>query len=298
MKTQSYLASLLPSFAKDQVLEDIRLTRTELEDITLPAYEHALPLLKSHDYKSKALDADMAQFKRTVTSSSGGFVAVVNKALKTALENLDEVEAMVTKTYSEEIAGAGVTYLKANLLQLVEIIGFVSKYARKYLVYIYVCETAEFEDGDTVVSESITKAEQEWLRANFLSFCTALNVVSTPRASFKKSIDDIPDIVVTNDNAQSLGATVGEHKIDPFQMRLIPVWLNPIYHIGMFVAEWQANRYKAAQEELKLLQLRKLNLERVSDGKPDARVQKEIKYMESRVQSLNYKIAKMETDNG
>lgn len=298
MKTQSYLASLLPSFAKDQVLEDIRLTRTELEDITLPAYEHALPLLKSYDYKSKALDADMAQFKRTVTASSGGFVTVVNKALKTALENLDEVEAMVTKTYSEEIAGAGVTYLKANLLQLVETIGFVSKYARKYLVYIYVCETAEFEDGDTVVSESITKAEQEWLRANFLSFCTALNVVSTPRASFKKSIDDIPDIVVTNDNAHSLGATVGEHKIDPFQMRLIPVWLNPIYHIGMFVAEWQANRYKAAQEELKLLQLRKLNLERVSDGKPDARVQKEIKYMESRVQSLNYKIAKMETDNG
>ena len=77
-------------------------------------------------------------------------------------------------------------------------------------------------------------------------------------------------------------------------MRFIPVWLNPIYHIGMRIAEWQAKRYKSAKEELSLLQLRKLNLERVSAGKPDAKIQSEIKYLEARIQGLNFDIDEME----
>lgn len=298
MKAHSYLTSLLPSFGKDQVIEDIRLTRGELQDVTIPAYEAAAGLLKDGNIRSKALEGDLALFKRTVKASTGGFTQTVLKALKTSLENLEHAEELITKTYSDEVAGGGVTYMKANLLQLVEVVAFVSKFARKYLVYIYVHETAEYEDSGTDLAESITPAEGEWLRANFLSFCTAVNIVSTAPSSLRKSLADIPDVVVTPDNAHTMGATLGENKIDPLQMRLIPVWLNPIYHIGMFVAEWQASRYKSAQEELKLIQLRKLNLERLADGKPDARIQKEITYMESRIQGLNYKIAKMEKNNG
>jgi len=298
MKAHSYLTSLLPSFGKDQVIEDIRLTRGEISDVTIPAYEAAVGLLKDASIRSKYLEGDMALFKRTVKSSQGGFTKTVLQALKTSLENLDHAEELITKTYNDDIAGAGVTYMKANLLQLVEVIGFVSKFARKYLLYIYVCETAEFDDSNTELTDSITPAEQEWLRANFLSFCTSINIVSTAPHTLKKSLTDIPDVVITEENSHTVGSTLGDNKVDPLQMRLIPVWLNPIYHIGMFVAEWQANRYKAAQEELKLLQLRKLNLERLSEGKPDARIQKEITYMESRIQGLNYKIAKMEKNNG
>lgn len=296
MRTPNYLASLLPSFATETVLEDCRITRGEIKDITLPAYHAAVPLLKGWKYKTDAIVADMGQFRRIIKGNDD-FVVAVEKSFKTILENLDIVEDMVTKTFNQEVAGSGVTYLKSNLLQFVECVAFVSKYARKYLIYIYVMETSHFTDSNTTVAESLTPAEIEWLRANFVSFCTALNVTSTAPMSVRKAIADIPDIVVTADNAQTLGSTMGENKIDPFQMRLIPVWLNPIYHVGMFVAEWQSSRYKAAQEELKLIQLRKLNLERLSQGKPDAKLQKEISYMESRIQGLNYKLAKMEKDN-
>lgn len=298
MKAIHYLESLLPSFGKDQVIEDIRLTRNEVQDITLPAYETAVTLLKKYDFKSPEIKADMEQFKRVVKNNTIGFAHVVEKALSVSLDNLDEVEEMIKKQYNEEVAGLGMTYLKTAMLQLVECIGFVSKYARKYLVYIYVCETAQYEESETTIAESMAPAELEWLRLNFLSFCTALNIVSTPRHLVKRSIQDIPDVVVTKDNSVTLGSTLGESKLDPLQMRLIPVWLNPIYHVGMFVAEWQASRYKSAQEELKLLQLRKLNLQRLSEGKPDAKIQKEIAYMESRVQGINAKIAKMEKEHG
>jgi ABC-type phosphate transport system auxiliary subunit len=72
------------------------------------------------------------------------------------------------------------------------------------------------------------------------------------------------------------------------------VWLNPVYHVGMLVAEWQAARYKAAQEELRTLQLRKLNLEKKLEGKSDAKIEQQISYMQKRVDDLEYKIVKME----
>ena len=298
MKIQAYLSSLLPSFGRERVEEDLRVTRTEIKDITQPAYELAAQGFKGHKFKSKELDDQLATFGRMVKGRGGNIVEVISNSLVDVLKNLDEVEALINKTYSQEVAGAGLTYMKANLLQVAEAIAFVSKYARRFLLYVYVCETAQYEDSGTSIAESLTPAESEWIKANFVSFCTALNVVSGNPDHMRKAINDIPDIVVTSENVSSLSSTVGEKKLDPFQMKLIPIVLNPVYHIGMFVAEYQADRYKAAKEELKLVQLRKLNLERVSQGKPDAHVQKEVNYLEQRIQGLNYKIAKMEKNHG
>lgn len=299
MKIAKYLSSLLPSFGRDQVLEDIRITHAEIKEFTQPSYESAAQLFKSWKFKSKVLEAQIATFGRMVPSAGReNIVGVIAKSWKPILENLDDVKDMVQRTYGEEVGGLGLTYLKANLLQFTECCAFVSKYARKLLVYIYVCETAEYEEGSTKVAESLTPAEMEWIAVNFVSFCTALNIASGNPVQVKKQMADIPDIVVTSENAETLPATIGERKTDPFKMKLIPIVMNPIYHVGMFVAEWQANRYKAAKEEVKLLELRRLNLEKLHAGKPDAHVQKEIAYMEGRIQKLNYQIAKMEAAHG
>lgn len=299
MKLSQYLSSLLPTFGRNQVIEDCRLTKTEITEFTQPAYDIALPLLKGWKFKSPILQSQMGTFGRMVKSvGNDNAVVTIQKSFKNILANLSATEEMINKTYNEDVASAGLTYLKANLLQFVEATAFVSKFARKFLIYIYICETSVLDDGETVVDHSLSKAEIEWIGANFVSFCTALNIVSGDPSNVKKLINSIPDIVITSENVATLGASLGESKIDPFQMKLIPIWMNPIYHVGMFVAEWQADRYKVAKEEVKLLQLRRLNLEKLSDGKPDARVQHEINYMETRIQGMNYKINKMETAHG
>lgn len=293
MKISSFISSLLPSFGKNQVLEDCRLTKAELTEHTQPSYDTAVTLLRTWKFKSSTLESHLATFGRMVKhQGSDNAIVTIQKSFKAVIENLVAVEELIQQTYSQEVAGTGLTYLKANLLQFVEATAFVSKFARKFLIYVYVCESAQYEGG--AMEGSLSKAEVDWLGANFVSFCLALTVVSGNPANVKSHIENIPDIVITSENINTLSATMGETKIDPFQMRLIPIWMNPIYHVGMFVAEWQANRYKAAKEEAKLLALRKLNLEKLSAGKPDAHIQKEITYMESRIQGLNYNLAKME----
>jgi hypothetical protein len=298
MKITNFLASLLPTFGKETVLEDCRLTRTEIKEFTAPAYDTALNLLKGWKFKAPELQIHIGIFSRTVKGSGNdNMVVTIQKSWKPILENLDSMEDLVTRTYNNEMAGAGFTYLKANILQFVECVSFVSKYARKYLSYIYICETAQYPDSGTALTESLTPAEVEWLNANFVSFCTALNIAAGNHVQVKKQLEDIPDIVVTEENSKTLPSTVGDHKLDPFQMKLIPIWMNPVYHVGMAIAEWQAKRYKAAKEEHTLLQLRKLNLEKQRDGKRDAHLEKEITYIESRAQALNYKLAEMERNN-
>lgn len=295
MKILSFLQSLLPNFKKDQILEDLKVSRTEIKEFTIPSYESSLGLLKTWKFKHDEIKDLQSTFNRMVKDSGhGNMVEQIHNKFKIVLENTAVLEKMVETTYSEDIAGAGLTYLKANMLQFVEFVGFTSNYARKLLIYIYILETSLYEESKTVITESLSPAEVKWIKDNFISFCVALNIVGCDSKKVKKSLDDIPDIVITTDNYDTLSSTMGETKLDPFQMKLIATWVNPIYHVRMFIAEWQADRYKVAKEELKLLQLRKLNLEKISSGKPDAHLEKEIEYMESRIQSLNYKVKKME----
>ena len=297
MKILNFIAGLLPSFSKSRVIEDIRITRNEIKETTEPAYESAASLFTGWQFKSEQMKEMIEVFNRMVKRhGSDNMIVTISKGFKEIIENLNTVEKFIDKAYGEEISSNGITYYKAQILQLAETIGFVSKYARKFLVYVYVCETNALNTEQTGFDSALTPAEIKWIEEGFISFCTAFGITSNTSQTVKHVLEDIPDVIVTQDNVDTLAATIGSIKIDPLEMNLIPISLNPIYRIGMIVAEWQASRYKASKEEMKLLELRKLNLEKLSAGKPDAHLQKEIEYMETRIQSLNFKIAKMEKD--
>jgi hypothetical protein len=292
------LASLLPNFERETVLEDLRITRSEFKEVIEPAYEGAVQFLKGWDFKSDEVNDLFTSWKRIVKGAGNDNMYVtIHKGIDEIIKNLHEVEELIKKTFSEDIAGTGLTYMKGNLIQFVEYAGFVAKYARRFLMYTYIYETGKYEQGGTSVTESLTPAEKQWIEQNFVNFAMAFKAVSGNPGNVKKGLEEVPDIVATADNAHTLPHTVGEDKLDPLQMRFIPVWLNPIYHIRMRVAEWQTARYHASREELALLQLRLLNLKQTTDGKPDANVQKRIDVLEKRIGDLNYKITKMENDN-
>jgi hypothetical protein len=296
MKFAEFVAGLLPNFDKSRVIEDIRLRRTELKESTVPVYEAAAPFLSKWTIKSAKVKELEVTFQR-ITRSRDNMFNHINKALPNVLKNLDEVEALVEKTYSEDVAAPGLSYLKANLLQFVVCTGFVARYARKLISYVYIYETGEFEDGGTNVNDSLTPAERQYIETNFANFCMALQAISGNPANVKHVLNDVPDIIVKADNEMSLGKTMGEDKLDPMGMRFVTGVWSPIYQVRMFIAGYQNARHKEAREELGLLQLRKLNLEQTQAGKPDAAVQKKIDGLERRIQDQVVVIKRMETDD-
>jgi len=164
----------------------------------------------------------------------------------------------------------------------------------QFLNYVYVCETAQVKDGGIEkVRDALAPAEQQYIEDNFISFCTAFEVVTESPTEVKKKLSEVPDVSVTDDNIDTLPQTMGAAKLDPLKMNLIGTW-SLFYGLGLLYAEWQAARYKQAKETLKMVQLRKLNLEQVHGGNPNPKVQKEIEYLEQRAKDLQYKITKLE----
>ena len=57
-------------------------------------------------------------------------------------------------------------------------------------------------------------------------------------------------------------------------------------------AEWQAQRYNCNKEKVRSLQLRLLMLQELDKGNKDPSVQKEVEYIQSRIDTISYRINK------
>jgi len=321
MSILNYIRKLLPSFKKDRVIEDARIIRTELETVSIASYKEAEKVFTKWDFKSKEMQDYIKIFNRNIKSSSAfgnkdNIVVSIRKGLEALLVSHELVEEKLQKYLEEDIIADGITCLKANLIQCLEGISFVSKYSYKFLNFIYVAETAEVTNYDDLIddknykpgsgnsksyiSDNFSPADLAYLENSFVPFCITFGALTKTKAEFEKIIDKIPDIVITSSNSDAISSTIDKDKLSPFALNGLiqgpnpSVFDNPIYHFALMVAEYQANRYKESKESKKVLELRLLNLEMIKQKNPDAKLQKEIEYIQSRIQGFDYKIKKME----
>jgi hypothetical protein len=300
MKIDQFFKSLLPSFSRDTVLEDCRITTGEIKETVKPAFDEGVKLMKNWKFKSPDVEMLGKTFSSLVQKTHGNMIVTIEQKIPTILENLAEVEDLIKSTYADEVAAGGITYLKAQLLQFVEAASFFAKYSRALLNFIYVHESAPFikesDEQYDAVQESLIPFEVAYIQNNMSSFCVALNALSGAGGDIKKQLSEIPDIVITDDNAKTLPSSVGMAKLDPLKFGFIPVFMNPIYHIRIGIAEWQVEQYKLAQRELQMLQMRKLNLEKLQAGQPNPVLQQKLGETERAIHGMKTKIAKMEKD--
>lgn len=292
MQIEKFMAALLPTFSRDRLLDDIRITRGELMELQ-PSYAQAVTTLGHWSFKSEAVKAKFAQFKRIVGTGSDNPIVYMSKHFVNILENLQVAEDQAMNLFGGQIAGRGLSLRQATIIQYCDAIFLVSKYMRKLLNYVYVMETAEVSEEPTIGSP-IPKAELAWIDEQFVDFCNAFVAAAGVPKEVLASIEGIPDIDLSVGNMHSLAATVGPKKLDPLQLGFLATRFNPIYFVRMIVAEWQVRRYKEMKEELTLLQLRRMNLEKLKAGKADAALDKQMGVVESRVQNLTFELAEME----
>jgi hypothetical protein len=295
MNLLSYIKGLLPSFSKNAITESCQMSQASIREHTLPAYVSAEQLFKGQKFKSKQMQDFSAVFAKSAGKGSANMVSTIKDRLENTLLILNLVSQNAGTIYSEVEANIALTYVKLTYLRLVESAEFANTYARKFLNYAYVLETAQAEEHVSV-QRALAPAEVLWLENGFLDFCACMKTLGMDTKAIELAVSGMPDAGITEMTERILPSTMGLSKVDPFQMRHLSAAVNPFYYFGMLSAERQAKRYKGAKEELELLQLRKLNLEKLHDKVQDAKLQKEIDYLENRVSSLNFEINKMQEE--
>ena len=298
-----YIKKLTHRFGKNQIQK----TCLSLEDIlrthTIPAYTSAVELFKTHNFKAKEVIAFSKIFNKFANGSSNRFIETILEALQNSTVILNSLYKKSEELYADQEATLGLTFEKISYLRLLGAISFTNDFSRKLLNYIYILETAN-ADESFQLKGALSPAEIATLEASFTNFSIACGILTTPFEEIHNKLSSLPDAIYSESIEKTLQATLGPSKLDPLGFRgfTIPFnisvkWTNPMYWVGIVIADIQVASYKAAKEELELIQLRKLNLEKIYDKKPDPRLQLQIEVITNRVSALNYSIEKLEEDS-
>jgi hypothetical protein len=291
MKIFDFIKSLLPTFGKSRLEEEATITKGELEKMVKPSYDNALPLVAMAKFNSKVSQDINNSFANKFKMERGqNIIGYLQKAMPKVIDFQAYVQGLIEAKFEKDIIVDGITIFKANVLQAQTTLTFFSRYAGKLLNYFYILETQAVNGDMSYVKDSLSTGDIKWL----IDFCNALNVVSTNKKDLASSFDKIPDVIVRG-NADALSGVYGPKDVDPLGMSVISGFSkSPIFSVRLMVAEYQVRRYKEAQETTRLLELRLLNLQRQNEKQPDAGIEREINYTQSRVDKFAHEMRTFE----
>lgn len=295
-----FIKSLVPYLTKNDIIEDVRVTKAELETVTIPAVSQAAEHFKVQKLESPASKALVSMFYRNYTLSnsagSSNIASEIAGKMKVVLENLMFVETAFEQVLGDDIVTEGLSLKKAILIRAVDQISFISRFTMDFLTVLYAKEAAVTNEGpNSVEAMAVSRPMNERVTDNLPLFARLLSVYGDKKFSLDKRFEYVPDVVLSEKTQSAVIATYGENKLDPYMTpKTSGFFENPIYHLRLGIAEWQANRYKVMKDKKRMLELRVLHLQMLKEKKNDPKVEQEIAYIQSRIEKIEYAMAKAE----
>lgn len=301
MKIISWLGSLLKNINKDQVLEDLRITKTELNEIAKPIYGQAALFFRSNKFKSDEAkdleDVFYQKFNRGNMAKQTNFLVDIERRLENLTANATYVEDEIESTFESVVYKDGMTARKAILLRSAEHLSFLSRFCLDLLNYIYVVESkaAGLNPEESEFASDLSPMEIKHVQSNISAFAMLLSDYGQDNKEFAKCISTIPDVHINEKTSAAVAATFKEKDLDPFKAPQIHGFIgNPIYHLRLIVTQWQASRYEANKNKKRMLELRLLHLELLKEKKNDPKIEQEIEYNRKRVLKIDRYLREVE----
>lgn len=294
MSLQNVLKNLKEGFPKNQIEDDLNVLRQDITAYTQPMFDTASKDFGNKAFKSKWAENFQKRLKNDVRRvNTKNFIIPVQKSLEKILERVDVLEKLADENFNDDISIHAMSIKRLNILSYIQACSFFSIYARRLITTVMAIEINVADESVINELEDILPVNLEWLNQRRDSFFKVMDIFLNGKGDLNKVIDELPDINVNPTNIKAVEAV--NRTLDPFGFGFIPVVLNPAYHIGIFVAEWQNDRLNTAKAEKDILEVRVMNLKLLEDKKNDAKLQKSINYIENnRLKPLYKKIAKME----
>lgn len=305
MKFSGYIESLLPSFSKSRLVRDLNDLKYELSETTIPPLRSIVETISVRDWKSqwvKNLDSDFRE--RAPIRYKGIFFTGVLEVLMRMEKNIPTIDSLIQEYYADNILKEAMTVMRINILQYLETMRFVTQYARRMCNMALILELDMHANATPNGTGSYNQGEMDWLMVRREDFFTGIGIVSSDHKQLDDIFKMIPEVVVNGGNVDTIIATQGISKIDPFGFGLISAKLNPLYHIGLAIAEWQAGRLAAAKAERQALEFKLTALKQLANSQSskgmavDTKLQERINYTQKQVEELNYALKKMEDKYG
>lgn len=298
MTPADFIKSLTPSFTRSKTLEDLAFAREEFENHVKPAYELFKKNFRGYKFQSSTVNAYRQKFDNTVQLkyTDNFIIAMWDKCLWSIEEKLVLAEEWLDIDGNGiDVVASSITARDITATQMAEILSFTTRFARRFLNIMVQFETNHLKGEQE--NHGLIKGDVEHLNKGYSAFLVALSFLVKDKREMVREFEEIPDVLVNAANVKEVAVVAGD-KLDPFRFGFIPVKLNPIYHVGMRIAEYQAARYHEAQAEHQSLETKIMYLKKRAEGKEDARLESIIEKYDAALAKKTYEIVKMEEKYG
>lgn len=302
MKILAYLTSLLTNIKKPTLQEDLRTTKGELLNVAIPSYRAASEHFKVAKFASKEAETISKAIYGSIRNLKGpkqsSIVGDIERRLGFVNDVTEYLEDQVEKLMERDSIREGLSAKKAVLIRAGEAVSFISRYSVDLLSYLYAAEAIDADKGSEE-SVELTADQIDFVQKNAVRFACALSNYGVPLEDFKKLYVPIPDVFVSQNSASGLQASFDEHEVDPFFGDMMSGFVgNPIYHIRLIAANWQAARYTAAKEKKASLELRLLHLQMLKEKKNTPQLERDIGITQDRINKLERDMRRQEESVG
>lgn len=294
MKNLLLVQELPDVIKKNSLLDEIRAVIKELTDTTVDAYVNAKGIFDFHRFQDPVFKRIQILFQ-TTSGTKGFIVDEISDKINTIVSNLSDFQDYVQTQCPDSIIKDDISTQVINMLQLAGVAGFFSMYSRKLLMLYYTQASSIASSSSPKYTEVYSKAEIAWITENINNFAYVFDALKDPQMVLK--IKQTPKLYFNQNNISELSALQSNTKIDPLRLQHLNVTNNFIFRLMLKIVEFQANRYKLAVEEKRLLEHRHLLLMRQMQGGGDALLEREIGVIENRIAKLTYYIRQIEEEN-
>lgn len=296
MDIVKFAKGFLPRIGKDDVMEDIRVTIQALEDEVIPSYNQAAVFFNTHKLKSAENLMISSDFRAKADyrgPKQSTIIGEINAMLPAVLENLKYMDKQLSTLLERDLLSDAMTARKAIMLRAVESIDFATGYALDLLNVFYHNESMEVQKSSAIEMDRVTR---DRVKKNAGYFGYVLSDYARPNDKIKTIIAKVPDVMLNAGDEGAVSAFNLE-RYDDFQSSAISFFnRSPIFVIRMAIAEWQNNRYHAAVEKKKVLELRLMHLTGQREGQNNPALEKQIEVQQRRVEKLSRYIQDVEDE--
>lgn len=272
MDIPAFLRNILPSFNRSDVMDKIHNIGQKLAKIVRPSFDLANETLdeahfKSNFSKSVAKDFQMA-LPTNLKSERKPVTRFLPKAIQHAQQMLDLLEQYAVKNLSASVHIEGVSYQKATVLRLIELLDFFADYSIRHLSYVVASET-NIEDYGRPDGLAFTPDEHRFLENNRGVWIKLMALLQDDPKIAMKKVAEIPEIILGDMDVASVPALAGA-SADPLHLGLIPLVSNIFRWVGLRVAHWEIDRFERAMKEKRIIEMRLESRRQRLAGNPDA----------------------------
>jgi len=282
MNIAPFIKKLAPALKRDRIGENLVNLREQVNVSILPSLES---LKRAFPQDSKA--PQNREIANTYASFAKGRIkgTLINDLLeryKKIPAILDGIEREVSKNFGADVIPLGMDARKANVLRLLNVIGFLNKFTMT-LTNAYAHYDLEHTGLKMDYVSDVTKGTAKRIAKYLPDYTTALTGITSVE-KFENALNHLPEVTV--DVEAFTNSALGD--IDPFGIFSLQNFT--AYWIAVGLAQWQMKNYKDMIDKKDLLEYRILMLERTRARENSPDLERKIRDLSSQVAKLSEEI--------